>query len=144
MPQIKCLMIQFIQGMIYLHDLDIIHRDIKSCNILVTRQGVVKIADFGLSREKSTNESQLTTNVVTRWYRAPELLLGSKVYDEKIDVWSIGCVFFEMLANGKPLFGGHDENDTIFKIIQRIGVHQDGREFYKKFKHGKIIDKFFE
>jgi len=93
---IKCILYQILNGMYYLHKNNIIHRDIKSANILMNNKGEIKIGDFGLARlinpeKKNDNKTQL---VVTLWYRAPEILLGDYNYNFKIDVWSIGCVFF--------------------------------------------------
>ena len=92
-----------LQGLNYLHDQNIIHRDIKPANILYNNQGIVKIADFGLARYFNSGLNNYTNRVVTLWYRAPEILLGSKNYSNKIDIWSMGCFFVELLIN-KPLF----------------------------------------
>jgi serine/threonine protein kinase len=85
------------------------HRDIKGGNLLLTKDGILKIADFGLAREfKRVNNTQFTVKVVTRWYRAPELLLNVPTYKESIDIWSIGCFIAEMFI-GKPLFPGRSD-----------------------------------
>ena len=102
LPEIKCILTQIIEGVAYLHRNKILHRDIKSANILLNDEGYVKLADFGLGR-KTRLESYLTYKVVTLWYRAPELLLGCKTYGDKIDVWSIGCVVVEFFT-GDVLF----------------------------------------
>lgn len=101
-PEMKCIFKQLIEGVTYLHRNKILHRDIKSANILLNDDGEVKLADFGLGR-KVRLESIFTYKVVTLWYRAPELLLGHKHYSNKIDVWSIGCVVAEFLT-GEVLF----------------------------------------
>jgi serine/threonine protein kinase len=91
LPEIKCLMKQLLEGMNYIHKQSILHRDIKSGNLLLTKDGVLKIADFGLGRVFfPSREYNYTNGVVTLWYRAPELLLGVSNYDSKIDLWSIG------------------------------------------------------
>jgi cell division cycle 2-like protein len=89
-------MMQIIEGVKYLHDSKILHRDIKSANLLLNNRGEVKIADFGLGR-KFRPDYTYTSKVVTLWYRAPELLLGTKQYTEKIDMWSVGCILAEFL-----------------------------------------------
>ena len=93
---------QLLEGCSFLHKNKVMHRDIKSANILMNDQGVVQLADFGLGR-RTRFESIYTYKVVTLWYRAPELLLGCKTYNHKVDVWSIGCVFAEFLI-GDVLF----------------------------------------
>ena len=100
------------------------HRDIKGGNILVSNQGVIKLCDFGLARyiENSSNikfNPNMTTRVVTRWYRAPELLLGDTHYKDKIDIWSVGCVFAELLTEGRPPFKGESDEETLKLIAQR-------------------------
>lgn len=91
-------MIQILKGIIYLHSKNVIHRDIKGANILISDKGIVKLADFGLARifYPGNKTYQYTNRVVTLWYRAPELLLGARNYSETVDVWSLGCVFAEM------------------------------------------------
>ncbi len=89
--EIKSIAKQLLEGVAYLHRNKILHRDIKSANILLNDEGEVKLADFGLGR-KIRFENLFTYKVVTLWYRAPELLLGCKTYSDKIDVWSLGCV----------------------------------------------------
>lgn len=118
----KCLVKQLIEGIAYLHDKGIMHRDIKGGNILLTKHGVVKIADFGLARDfKRVNNFNFTTKVVTRWYRAPELLLGNHNYNEAIDIWSIGCFIAEMFT-GKPIFPGKSDLDQLPCIYEMLGV----------------------
>jgi serine/threonine protein kinase len=98
--------------MAYMHDRGYIHRDIKGGNILLNKQGILKIADFGLARvllpQSVGSQAHYTSKVVTLWYRAPELLLGMTNYGPAIDLWSIGCFFTELLT-GKPLLPGRDE-----------------------------------
>lgn len=90
-PEVKCIIKQLLEGVNYLHTNKILHRDIKSANILINDEGEVKLADFGLGR-KIKMENIFTYKVVTLWYRAPELLWGCKTYSDRIDIWSLGCV----------------------------------------------------
>jgi serine/threonine protein kinase len=126
LEEIKNIMFQILTGINYLHSNLILHRDIKSANILLNHDGVVKIGDFGLSRRISKKPFWLppkmyTNNVVTLWYRAPELLLGDKNYTSKIDMWSIGCVFAELLM-GTPIFKGSNERSQLNEILKIIGT----------------------
>jgi serine/threonine protein kinase len=102
--------------------MNIIHRDIKCANILVGVDGTLKLCDFGLARFVVRTEKPLalTPRVVTRWYRAPELLLDDKFYSYGVDVWSCGCVLAEILSEGKPIFSGKDEDDTLRLICGMI------------------------
>src|SRR5205085_3488128 len=102
-PQIKCYMKQLLEGTFYLHQQNIMHRDLKAANLLIDNNGILKIADFGLSRP--IRNKTLTGCVVTRWYRAPELLLGERRYTTAIDMWAIGCVFGEILLRTPILMG---------------------------------------
>ena len=98
------------------------HRDIKGGNLLLTRKGVLKIADFGLAREfRKANTTHLTTKVVTRWYRAPELLLNITKYTEAIDIWSIGCFLCELFI-GSPAFPGKSDLDQLPSIFLKLGL----------------------
>ncbi|KAI8866454.1 Pkinase-domain-containing protein [Ramicandelaber brevisporus] len=118
-PHIKCLMKQMLSAMAYIHDEGVLHRDIKSANIFLTRQGIIKIGDFGLARDLSHPKVQHHTNrVVTTWYRCPELLLGATQYGGEVDMWAIGCIFAELLTK-KPLFPGKSDVaqlETVYKI----------------------------
>nr|CAG8433946.1 14553_t:CDS:2 [Entrophospora candida] len=115
-PQIKCYMKQLLEGTFYLHQQKIMHRDLKAANLLIDNNGILKIADFGLSRP--VRNKILTGCVVTRWYRAPELLLGERQYTTAIDMWAIGCVFGEILMKTPILMGNSDINqlEQIFKL----------------------------
>uniref|UniRef100_A0A2H1VUN2 cyclin-dependent kinase n=1 Tax=Spodoptera frugiperda TaxID=7108 RepID=A0A2H1VUN2_SPOFR len=121
---IKCLMIQLLTATQHLHDNNIIHRDLKTNNILLAQNGVLKVADFGLAREYECPPQQYTPGVVTRWYRAPELLLLSPQYSTPIDMWSIGCILGELI-NLWPLFPGTSELDQLNRIFLDLGTPSD-------------------
>ncbi|KAL5370242.1 cyclin dependent kinase A-like protein [Cryptosporidium parvum] len=121
---IKHIIFEILKGIFHLHMHRIIHRDLKPQNILIScdrNLPDVKIADFGLSRILSTPFKTLTREVVTLWYRAPELLLGNKNYSSSIDIWSVGCIFIELLI-GRPIFSGDSEVSTLFKIFKTLGT----------------------
>lgn len=93
----------------------------KPGNLLVTDNGIVKIADFGLARGCGIPVTNYSNEVVTLWYRPPDVLLGNKDYMTTIDMWSIGCIFAEMVT-GKALFAGLNDNDQIKKIFRILGT----------------------
>ena len=113
---IKLIMKQLIEAVNVLHTNYILHRDIKPSNILVNKQGKCVLTDFGLSRKFAEPDAKLTKNIITRWYRPPEILFGAQYYGEKIDVWSLGCIFAELFLK-KPLFKGDNEIDQLSKIF---------------------------
>lgn len=124
---------QLISVMAYLHDLKIMHRDLKLSNILVTNHNEIKLCDFGLARFESESMAatdgpqvrgmpiEYTNNVITLWYRPPELLLGAKTYGPEVDMWSIGCILVE-LCLGKVLFRGKSESEQLEKIFAVCGT----------------------
>jgi len=112
---------QLLQGLAYCHQRRIVHRDLKPQNLLIDQKGSLKLADFGLARAFCVPVRQYTHEVVTLWYRAPEILLGSATYSIPVDLWSAGCIFAEMLVK-KPLFPGDSEIDQIFKIFRQMGT----------------------
>ncbi|AAS51978.1 ADR058Cp [Eremothecium gossypii ATCC 10895] len=118
---IKKFMMQLCKGIAYCHAHRIIHRDLKPQNLLINRNGNLKLGDFGLARAFGVPLRAYTHEIVTLWYRAPEVLLGGKQYSTGVDVWSIGCIFAEM-CNRKPLFSGDSEIDQIFKIFRLLGT----------------------
>lgn len=120
--ELKTIMLQITSALEYLHDHWILHRDLKTSNILMNNRGEIKLADFGMARFfGDPPPPNLTQLVVTLWYRAPELLLGADKYDETIDIWSLGCVFGELLKK-EPLFPGKSELNQITKIFELCGL----------------------
>ncbi|PUZ59390.1 hypothetical protein GQ55_4G037400 [Panicum hallii var. hallii] len=131
-PQIKSYMQQLLAGLQHCHDRGILHRDIKGSNLLIDRHGVLKIGDFGLANYFGPGRRRpLTSRVVTLWYRAPELLLGSTDYGVGIDLWSAGCLLAEMFF-GKPLLRATTEVEQLFKIFSLCGSPPD--DYWRKMK----------
>nr|CBZ42100.1 CDK10 protein [Oikopleura dioica] len=118
--QVKCLMLQVLKGLEFMHSKYIAHRDLKVSNLLLTDEGVLKIADFGLARSFGTPRKPSTPKVVTLWYRAPEVLFGDRIHTTAMDLWSAGCVLSELLLHD-PLFPARTELELIDKIIDTIG-----------------------
>lgn len=119
--EVKCLMLQLLEGTKYLHDNWVLHRDLKTSNLLLNNRGELKICDFGLARQYGSPLKPYTHLVVTLWYRAPELLLGAKQYSTAIDMWSLGCIMAELLSK-QPLFNGKTEVDQLDKIFKTLGT----------------------
>ncbi|XP_036390827.1 cyclin-dependent kinase 10 isoform X2 [Megalops cyprinoides] len=119
--QVKCIVLQLLRGLTYLHKNFILHRDLKVSNLLMTDKGCVKIADFGLARVYGIPLKPMTPRVVTLWYRAPELLLGSTTQTTAIDMWAVGCILAELLAH-KPLLPGGSEIQQVDLIVQLLGT----------------------
>jgi cell division cycle 2-like len=137
--EIKTLMLQLISGVEYLHSNWILHRDLKTSNLLLNNRGELKIADFGMARYTSRPRPNLTQLVVTLWYRAPELLLGVEDYDFEIDIWSVGCIFAELLTR-EPLFFGKNEVDQLSRIFALLGTPtKDSWPGFKSLPNAKAL-----
>lgn len=119
--EIKGLMKQLLQAMAYLHSKEVVHRDLKTSNILYTQKGLLKVCDFGLSRKMMSKKKSYTPIVVTLTYRAPELLLGNSNYSSKIDMWSVGCILAELLQK-KSLFKSKTEMEQLDLIFKTLGT----------------------
>mmetsp|Transcript_3689 Transcript_3689/g.7057 ORF Transcript_3689/g.7057 Transcript_3689/m.7057 type:complete len:437 (-) Transcript_3689:487-1797(-) len=118
--QIKCYMHQLLTGLAYCHSREVLHRDIKGSNLLISNKGKLKLADFGLARFCVENSAKYTNRVITLWYRPPELLLGDDTYGKAVDVWSCGCILAELLTR-RPLLAGKNEVDQIDLIFGMFG-----------------------
>ncbi|XP_074534160.1 mitogen-activated protein kinase 12 [Halichoeres trimaculatus] len=116
--KIQYLVYQTLKGLKYIHSAGIIHRDLKPGNLAVNQDCELKILDFGLARQA---DSEMTGYVVTRWYRAPEVILSWMRYTQTVDIWSVGCIMAEMLQ-GKPLFKGSDHLDQLSEIMKITGT----------------------
>jgi mitogen-activated protein kinase 15 len=117
---------QCLKALKYIHSAKLVHRDLKPSNLLLNEECLVKIADFGLARSMKAlhradeEASVLTDYVATRWYRAPEIILGSTCYTMAVDMWAIGCIIAEMFV-GKPLIAGSSTMNQLEKIVELVG-----------------------
>ncbi|CAD6211765.1 GSCOCG00003820001-RA-CDS [Cotesia congregata] len=118
---IKSYMIQTLQGLDYLHCNWILHRDLKPNNLLVNQKGILKIGDFGLAKFFGSPNRINTHQVVTRWYRAPELLYGARLYGTGVDMWAVGCILAELLLRN-PFLPGESDLDQLTRIFQTLGT----------------------
>lgn len=120
---VQTIMYQMLLGLNYMHSADILHRDLKPDNILINSRCEVKICDFGLSRgiDFRNDPTQSTNFIQTRWYRSPEMLLDYPTVSKQVDMWSIGCIFAELMI-GQPLFPGSSPLDQLKRIVQFIGT----------------------
>ena len=118
---IKSFMHQLLQGIAFCHENRVLHRDLKPQNLLINNKGQLKLADFGLARAFGIPVNTFSNEVVTLWYRAPDVLLGSRTYNTSIDIWSAGCIMAEMYT-GRPLFPGTTNEDQLQKIFRLMGT----------------------
>eukprot|EP00041_Stephanoeca_diplocostata_P017748 m.363921 g.363921 ORF g.363921 m.363921 type:complete len:602 (-) comp20807_c0_seq1:127-1932(-) len=119
--EVKIVLLQLLRGVNHLHQNWILHRDLKTSNLLMSHRGILKIADFGLAREYGSPLMNYTQLVVTMWYRPPELFLGAKEYSTAVDMWSVGCIFAEILTQ-KALLPGKSEIEQLNKIFMLLGT----------------------
>jgi len=138
--QIKSIMFQLLCGVNACHENWFMHRDVKPANILIEKGSTIKLCDFGLARLfKSSEMVNFTNPVVTLWYRSPNILCGDTAYDNKVDIWSIGCIFAELI-NMEVLFKDKTEIGMLKKIFKLLGTPKKEDFFYLNFFDGYKFD----
>ncbi|XP_062506650.1 cyclin-dependent kinase 7-like [Corticium candelabrum] len=121
---IKRYLLMTLQGLEYLHSMWVLHRDMKPNNLLVDKNGILKITDFGLAKFYGSPNRVYTHQVVTRWYRCPELLFGARIYGPGVDTWATGCILAELLLR-VPFLTGESDLDQLSKIFETLGTPSD-------------------
>ncbi|XP_066302728.1 cyclin-dependent-like kinase 5 isoform X1 [Branchiostoma lanceolatum] len=119
---VKSFMYQLLRGLAFCHSHNVLHRDLKPQNLLINKNGELKLADFGLARAFGIPVRCYSAEVVTLWYRPPDVLFGAKLYSTSIDMWSAGCIFAELANAGRPLFPGNDVDDQLKRIFRYPSV----------------------
>jgi len=122
---VKSFMQQLLRGLSFCHSHNVLHRDLKPQNLLINKNGELKLADFGLARAFGIPVKCYSAEVVTLWYRPPDVLFGAKIYNTSIDQWSAGCIFAELANGGRPLFPGSDIDDQLKRIFKLLGDQTD-------------------